>query len=288
MKPSISIHVLPPPITQQCNPVHQIPTGNQDMPSLKQHWGTGEPAQLCSPKRTWTWLTFRNPSNTSFIFSYLLKRSASDFSTEFRSAKACSFSTISCWTVWWETDFSLCSSSVRKKRGWGEKAIFRRVIVVRTLISLSSIASTTLCSMLCISKFAGSRKVNIKAQSCFGKRLPNTVIFEYIDVGEKCEYISVLMIYTLVVPMKKAGVGFLVFAWRCTSWRKGYLYILLALALNYLALLIYACHLLASFLILYKQGTLFNGIQLKFFSGKTSILQTLILRITVASARMEI
>lgn len=55
--------------------------------------------------------TLRKPSKTSFIFSYLLKRSARDFSTEFRSARACSFSRTSCWTVWWETDFSLCSSS---------------------------------------------------------------------------------------------------------------------------------------------------------------------------------
>lgn len=58
-------------------------------------------------------LTFLNPSRTSFIFSYLLKRSAKDFSTEFRSANACSFSMTSCWTVWWDIDFSLCSSSVR-------------------------------------------------------------------------------------------------------------------------------------------------------------------------------
>lgn len=58
--------------------------------------------------------TLRKPSRTSFIFSYLLKRSARDFSTEFRSARACSFSRTSCCTVWWETDFSLCSSSGRR------------------------------------------------------------------------------------------------------------------------------------------------------------------------------
>lgn len=60
--------------------------------------------------------TLRKPSRTSFIFSYLLKRSARDFSTEFRSARACSFSRASCCTVWWETDFSLCSSSGRRDR----------------------------------------------------------------------------------------------------------------------------------------------------------------------------
>jgi hypothetical protein len=60
--------------------------------------------------------TFRKPSRTSFIFSYLLKRSARDFSTEFRSARACSFSRTSCCTVWWEMDFSLCSSSGRRDR----------------------------------------------------------------------------------------------------------------------------------------------------------------------------
>lgn len=57
-------------------------------------------------------LTFLKPSRTSFIFSYLLMRSASDFSTEFKSANACSFSIISCCTVWCDIDFSFCSSSV--------------------------------------------------------------------------------------------------------------------------------------------------------------------------------
>lgn len=52
--------------------------------------------------------------------------------------------------------------------------------------------------------------------------------------------------------------------------------------------MICACHLLASLLTLYKQDTLFNGNQLKFFPWKYSVLQTLILRITVASARKEI
>ena len=151
-----------PPAHGHLNGVHQIRL-ETEMLSVKQHLVSTplrEPAQLLPLKAgASTWLTFRKPSNTSFIFSYLLKRSASDFSTEFRSARACSFSTISCWTVWWETDFSLCSSSVRKKRAGGRKAIFRRVGVVRTLISPPSIVSTILCLMLHISKFVGSRKV---------------------------------------------------------------------------------------------------------------------------------
>lgn len=69
---------------------------------------------LALPRHTHT---LRKPSRTSFIFSYLLKRSARDFSTEFRSARACSFSRTSCWTVWWETDFSLCSSSDKRHQG---------------------------------------------------------------------------------------------------------------------------------------------------------------------------
>lgn len=76
-----------------------------------------QPLLLPHPHPDSAWLcgyTLRKPSRTSFIFSYLLKRSARDFSTEFRSARACSFSRTSCCTVWWETDFSLCSSSGRR------------------------------------------------------------------------------------------------------------------------------------------------------------------------------
>lgn len=78
-----------------------------------------QPLLLPHPYPDSAWLcryTLRKPSRTSFIFSYLLKRSARDFSTEFRSARACSFSRTSCCTVWWETDFSLCSSSGRRDR----------------------------------------------------------------------------------------------------------------------------------------------------------------------------
>lgn len=78
-----------------------------------------QPLLLPHPHPDSAWLgrhTLRKPSRTSFIFSYLLKRSARDFSTEFRSARACSFSRTSCCTVWWETDFSLCSSSGRRDR----------------------------------------------------------------------------------------------------------------------------------------------------------------------------
>lgn len=47
------------------------------------------------------------------------------------------------------------------------------------------------------------------------------------------------------VPMERQVLDFL-FACRCTSWRKGHLCMFLARATNYLPLLIYACHLLAS------------------------------------------
>lgn len=56
--------------------------------------------------------TFLNPSRTPFRFSYLLKRSERDLSTELRSARACSFSMVSCWRLFWEVIFVLCSSSV--------------------------------------------------------------------------------------------------------------------------------------------------------------------------------
>jgi len=48
-------------------------------------------------------------------------------------------------------------------------------------------------------------------------------------LGKKCEHISVLIYFTLnsAVPTEKAGVGFPLFAWRSTSWRKGHLCTLL-------------------------------------------------------------
>ena len=87
----------------------RVPHGAPNPPHLPYHADLALP--VCEHQHT-----LRKPSRTSFIFSYLLKRSARDFSTEFRSARACSFSRTSCWTVWWETDFSLCSSSGGRHR----------------------------------------------------------------------------------------------------------------------------------------------------------------------------
>lgn len=59
-----------------------------------------------------------------------------------------------------------------------------------------------------------------------------------------------------------------------------------ALAINDLPLLIYTCHLLASLLILPKQDTSFNGTELQFFPWKNSVLQTLVLGITVGKCQI--
>lgn len=63
--------------------------------------------------------TFLNPSRTPFRFSYLLKRSERDLSTELRSARACSFSKVSCWKLFWEVILVLCSSSVNHNQKQG-------------------------------------------------------------------------------------------------------------------------------------------------------------------------